>query len=494
MKKLIALALVTTLTSAMLLTGCGTEKKTKNDKKDDKKGSTEFVVDGLGEDPYADYTVSGDLKVAINLSRPTDYEAVLDKFQELYPDVNLTVDYFSGSDVADEYLATNASAGTLPDIVFDEPGKLPVYVRQGWLYPLDEFVKDDPMFDDVDDGIIENYTFNGKLYALPNSLTFQVMVLNNDILNELNLDHPELDWTIDDYTELMKAATNNTYSGCETLTDWTDYGSAIFAGVGDKWGYSNETRQFNLTGSLLQSVKLMQKLNALPGVVATTLKSTKDTSGETDYAKKFGSDSGTAAFNTGKVLTESAGTWDYASLDASLSYDWEMWTTPQDEAGRICMHVDHSFMCSTTQNPEAAFQLLRFLTYSVEGNYVRLAMYAEENEGAYVLNDRLYYPATTNADVLARFNELDAVTEVDTYFMDNVGNAFRGDPFKYVPEYNEIHYNYLKKMINEVSVGGTDPTSQLTTLQATVNAQMNTAWANFEADMAKVQKDFDATH
>lgn len=494
MKKFLSLLLVTTLTFTMFLTGCSTEKKGKDEAKEKEKKNTEFVVEGLGEDSYADYTVSGDLKVAINLSRPTDYEAILDKFQELYPDVNLTIDYFSGSDVADEYLATNASAGTLPDVVFDEPGKLPIYVRQGWLYPLDEFVKDDPMFNDVDSGIIENYTFNGKLYALPNSLTFQVMVLNNDILNELNLDHPELDWTIEDYTEFLKAATNSTYSGCETLKEWTDYGSATFAGVGDKWGYSNETRQFNLTGSLLQSVKLMQNLNSLPGVVANTLKSTKDTSGETDYAKKFGSDSGTAAFNTGKVLMQSAGTWDYASLDNSLSYDWEIWTTPQDEAGRICMHVDHSFMCSTTKNPEAAFQLLRFLTYSVEGNYVRLAMYAKENEGAYVLNDRLYYPATTNADVLARFNELDAVTEVDTYFMENVKNAFRGDPFKYVPEYNEIHYNYLAKMINELSVGGTDPSSQLTTLQATVNSQMKTAWANFEADMVKVQQEFDATH
>lgn len=493
MKKYLSFLLAMLLTFSMILTGCSTEKKD-NGKSEKEKKSGEFVVEGIGEDEYADYTVSGDLKVAINLSRPTDYEAVLDKFQELYPDVNLTIDYFSGSDVADEYLAANAAAGTLPDVVFDEPGKLPIYVRQGWLYPLDEFVKEDPLFEDVDKGIINNYTFNGQLYALPNSLTFQVMVLNNDILNELNLDHPDLDWTIEDYTELMKAATNSEYSGCETLTAWMDYGSAIFAGVGDKWGYSNETRQFNLTGSLLQSVKLMQNLNSIPGVVAERLKSTKDTSGETDYAKKFGSDSGTAAFNTGKVLVESSGTWKYSALESSLSYDWEVWTTPQDEAGRICMHVDHSFMCSTTQNPKAAFQLLRFLTYSAEGNYIRLAMYAEENKDTYVLNDRLYYPATTNKEVLKRFEELDTVTEVDMYFMENVGNAFRGDPFKYVPEYNEIHYSYLKKVINEISVGGTDPTSQITTLQAKVNDLMKTAWSNFEADVAKVQSEFSTSH
>lgn len=487
MKKLFSVI----LTLALLVctfAGCGEKDKTDDGKK--KGNSSDFVVEGVGKDENADYTVSGDVTVAINLSRPTDYEAVLDKFQELYPNVNLIIDYFSGSDVADEYLAGKAATNELPDVVFDEAGKLPIYVRQGWVYPITEFVKNDPAYKDVDPGLMETYTYCGEVYALPNSLTFQTMVLNNDILDELNLDHPELDWTLEDYEELLKAATNNTYSGTETLTFWTDYGSALFAGVGEKWGYDNKTRQFNLTGSLLEAVKTMQKLNALPGVVANTLHSTKDTSGETDYAKKFGSNTDSTAFNTGRVLLESSGTWKYASLDSTISYNWEMWTTPQDEKGRICLHADHSFMCATTKNPEAAFQLLRFLTYSPEGNFTRLAMYAEENEDVYLLNDRIYFPATQNAEVLKRFEELDAATEVDLYYMENIANSFRGDPFKYVPEYNEIHYSYLKKTIDTLATGGADPTSQITTLQSTVNKLMTDAWAKYEDEVKKVQADF----
>lgn len=490
MKKYLSLVLALCMLMCTALAGCGGD-----DKKTESKESTasgEFVVEGLGKDEYANYEVSGDVTVAINLSRPTDYEAVLDKFQELYPNVNLIIDYFSGSDVAEEYLSNKAATGELPDVVFDEAGKLPIYVRQGWVYPITELVKDDPYFNEVDSGLIETYTYCGELYALPNSLTFQTMVINNDILDELNLDHPELDWTLDDYYELLKAATNDKYSGTETLTFWTDYGSGLFKGVGEKWGYSNANRNFNLTGSLLEAVKVMQTLNALPGVVADTMHSTKDTNGQTDYAKKFGADTANTAFNTGRVLMESSGTWKYASLDSTLTYNWEMWTTPQDEAGRICLHADHSFMCSTTDNPEAAFELLRFLTYSPEGNYVRLAMYAEENEDAYILNDRLYFPATTNAEVLARFEELDAVTEVDLYFMDNIANSFRGDPFKYVPEYNEIHYSYLKSMITTLSTGGTDPTSQITSAQPTVNKLISEAWTNFENEVKKVQADFKA--
>lgn len=488
MKKHLCGLLVVCIVMCTFIAGCGGSKKNNSNKNG--KATGEFVVEGIGKDEYADYQVSGDVTVAINLSRPTDYEAVLDKFQELYPNVNLKIDYFSGSDVAEEYLSNKAATGELPDVVFDEAGKLPIYVRQGWVYPISEFVKDDPYFKEVDPGLIETYTYCDELYALPNSLTFQTMVINSDILDELNLDHPSLEWTLDDYYSLLKAATNDRYSGTETLTFWTDYGSALFKGVGEKWGYSNKNRSFNLTGSLLKAVNVMQYLNSLPGVVANTLHSTKDTNGQTDYAKKFGTDTANTAFNTGRVLLESSGTWKYSSLDSTLTYNWEMWTTPQDEAGRICLHADHSFMCSTSKNPKAAFQLLRFLTYSPEGNYVRLAMYAEENKDAYILNDRLYYPATTNAEVISRLGELDAFTEVDRYFMDNIKNSFRGDPFKYVPEYNEIHYSYLKSMIATLSTGGTDPTSQLTSAQPTVNKLIADAWKNFENEVKKVQAEF----
>ncbi len=490
MKKYLSFLLVLSILLCCVLSGCGDDKKTTTNKGN--SGSGDFTVEGIGKDEYANYDVKGDVTVAINLSRPTDYEAVLDKFEELYPNVNLIRDYFSGSDVADEYLSNKASTGELPDVVFDEAGKLPIYVRQGWVYPITELVKDDPYFGEVDKKLIETYTYCGELYALPNSLTFQTMVINNDILDDLNLDHPELYWTLEDYYDLLKSATNNKYSGTETLTFWTDYGSALFKGVGEKWGYSNEKRSMNLKSSLLEAVKIMQNLNSLPGVVADTLHSTKDSSGQTDYAKKFGADTANTAFNTGRVLLESSGTWKWASLDSTLTYNWEMWTTPQDEEGRVCLHADHSFMCSTTDNPEAAFELLRFLTYSPEGNFVRLAMYDEKNEGAYILNDRIYFPATTNAEVMKRFEELDAVTEVDMYFMNNIANSFRGDPFKYVPEYNEVHYSYLKSMINTLSTGGTDPTSQITSAEPTVNRLMSEAWVNFENEVKKVQSEFNA--
>lgn len=49
------------------------------------------------------------------------------------------------------------------------------------------------------------------------------------------------------------------------------------------------------------------------------------------------------------------------------------------------MHVDYNFMTTavTAENVDAAFQVLRYTSYSVEGNLARQSMWDKENEGKY---------------------------------------------------------------------------------------------------------------
>lgn len=52
--------------------------------------------------------------------------------------------------------------------------------------------------------LLEEYTFGGKLYALPHQAHFSMVLLNLDAFDDLNLDVPDLDWTIEDFGELLK--------------------------------------------------------------------------------------------------------------------------------------------------------------------------------------------------------------------------------------------------------------------------------------------------
>ena len=64
-----------------------------------------------------------------------------------------------------------------------------------------------------------------ELYALPHQAQFEEMVVNLDVLDALNLDMPELDWTLEDFEKYLKAATNSKYSGIEKLFPDTKFGS-----------------------------------------------------------------------------------------------------------------------------------------------------------------------------------------------------------------------------------------------------------------------------
>ena len=455
-------------------------------------------VDGVGNDKYADYSVSGTVTIAVDTARATDYEALFDYMEVLFPNLEIQFDYFSHTteDNAAEYLATRAAAGKLPDIVWDEAGMLPLYLTQGWLYPLDEFVKDDPDFAYIPENLIEDYTYGGKLYALPNHAHYELMYVNLDLLDELNLDMPELDWTIDDFTDYLKAATTAKTSGIEMLFQIPDLLVSAFDPNTSKYGYNFTTHQLEIEG-YTKAVQYMVGLRQIPGLEAWSLKS--NVSGDTtDYFKKFGTNAWTGAFDKGLTLFHGVGTWELASaMKRWEGRNWTYWTIPQSEDNPGCMplHVDHCFMTSSCQNPEAAWQVLRYLTYSVEGNLARLSMYDEENEGLYDLNNLLYYPTTLHPDVAEKFKSLPGVDDIDIYLFENICNSTRTDMVKLVPSWNEIYDRYIAEGVNTATDGTvTMVEATLKEMANQANQAFKEAWESFDKKLAEVQKEFDEKH
>ena len=480
--------------------GCGDKNETESSK-DDKEASS--IYEGVGNDPYADYDVSGTVVVAIDTARATDYEPVIDAVKVAFPNIDLQVDYYSHTDEdsAAEYLTSRASVGNLPDVVFDEAGRLPLYISQGWVYPLDEFIAEDASLEDVPENFLEDYTFGGKLYALPNGLTFQTIALNVDLLDELNLDHPELDWTLTDYEELMKAATNTEYSGTDTLHTLEQWGAGLMASGVTLAGYDYESRTFKMSDSFAESLKFVRSLRTkVAGLEAWSLSTTSGASGKSDYEIKFGiAYSGNTKhkpFYMGKTLScLETGTWSRKLLEEQCNFEWELWPVPQNEdaLGRLPMHVDHSFMTSTAEYPDAAFQVLRFMTYSVEGNIARLDAYEEENEGNYDLNSPYYIPATLNEEVAAKFEGLAIVDEAAVYMYQNMSNSFRADPKKIVPGWTNVDTDVIVPASTKVTDGQADALTTCSELEGKATSAIQGYWADFEEKLQKVQEDFDAS-
>ncbi len=492
MKRFIKIISLISAATMMLcvFAGCGDETGVK---KPSVPGgnNNEFVVEGAGKDEYAKYDTEGKVKIAVDTARPTDYQALFDAFSDVYPNIELDIQYFAHTteDSAQEYLTAKASTGDLPDIVFDEAGPMTLYISQGWVHPLTEYVKDDPTFNNIPQNLINDYTFGGELYALPLQATFGGLYLNPEIFEKLNLDLPEYDWTPDDFLNLVKSTTTSEYSALASLSQVDYWMAATMGKTCTLQGYDYGTKRFSMQNSAVKALEYCANIIKLPGAVATTLKNS--TSGKSDYEIKFGAGD---AWENGKIaFAVTTGTWDSTQKKYETS---EFYPCPQDAStpGRINLHVDHCFMTTAVanENKEAAFQVLRYITYSTEGNLARLSMYTEENEGAYSLINDKYYPIVTTPEVIEKFKELPSVKEVDIYLIENIKNGYRADPWKIVPDWYKLRDNYLKDGSNNVINGTADASATCKSMENKVNAAMSDAWASFESKLAQVQQEFNS--
>lgn len=445
------------------------------------KTGEKLLVDGIGQDKYADYNASGKVVVAISATHASDYAGMLDVFTEIYPKIQIEIDYRTSMDGDNyetaSYLSACAAAGNMPDVIFDDAGILPTYITQGWMEPLDSYVKNDKTFTDgVPKNLVEDYTYGGKLFALPHQAHFNVIAINTDLLDSLNMKLPSLSWTPTDLANMMKKATTDEYSGVEYLDDMSACLPALFSGGLDQNCYNPKTRSFDLQKGYSQYLTFYNDLIKFPALDAYKLRGTGD------FYAKFGlSESGDAdaAWKAGKILFSVArGTWAAKQYESQCKFNYKLWTYPQVTKGAIPVHIDHCFMTKSAKNKAASFQVLRYMTYSVEGNLARLAMYESKNKGKYDLNERLYYPTTLNSKISEKFNSLPGVTDVDKYMYENIGNGFRQDLIKLVPGFTDIGTK-LSTIKN---------VSQINSVQNTVNKMVTDSWKSVDDAIKKHYK------
>lgn len=495
-KKIIIL--LTIIMVMLSFAACGNSKETNNSNssfENNQDTSTNQNDSSVGSsNAEARYQTSGKVTVAVNSGRTTDTYNLFAHFNDYYPNIELNVVYYDVS--TSDYLSAQAAAGTMPDVVFDDASQIYYYVSQGWVYPLDDFVEGDEDFSYVPVSITDSYRYGGNLYALPMQAHFNSIFINLDLLDKLNMDLPDLDWTPEDYMDLLKSGTTNEYSGTEILWQIDEYLAGTISTDTGYYGYDPQTRTFRTSDTWVQGVNIMRELRSYPGCEAWSLRNSNVDGDTSDYTRKFGNGDTSdihMAFKMGKILTDPRGTWDVAWLK-ELPYEWVLWPFPQgeDSPGRLPMHIDCSWVTSTAQNPQAAFEFVRFVTYSKEGNLERLAMYETGDTDDYTLNEMFYIPTTNHPEVAEHFKNLENVSESIAYMYDNMTNSFRADLSKIVPGWDQVNNEYLSPRGNEVRDGIEDAASVAAELDNVCTKAIQGYWNDFEETLSKVQSEFDS--
>lgn len=414
-------------------------------------------------------------------------EKLMDEFMKIYPNVTVEVVPIVGD--LQEYLTSQAAVGELPDI-FEPQGGLTYFLEQGWMAPLDEFVKNDPEFKYALQEQVDDLRINGRLYGIPSKLAVSGVIVNMDLLNELNLEVPDYDWTIDEFLDHAKKATTTKYTGIDEVSSSSFYReySGVFGSSITECGYDPETGKFQLTnGEMQRAINFYDEILAVPGLCATSLINF-DIRGkqEDDYQKKFGK--GNYGFDVGKILFKLAGSWELDWKVPNFNYDY--YPLPHDKSTdyKQVIHVDPLFMTTGVkeENKQAAFEVLKFATYGRDGNLARFKLREEMEKPA----PFIAIPASNHPDVAEKFLESDTPDGVK-YMYENLDKSYRCEIYKVTPGMWEAMSEIILPQFERIKNGEVDYASIAAETEKKANENLEEARKPFDEVMEKNMKDYD---
>ncbi|TQC19670.1 carbohydrate ABC transporter substrate-binding protein, partial [Streptococcus agalactiae] len=137
---------------------------------------------------------------------------VIKAFEKKNPNIKVkleTIDFTSGP----EKITTAIEAGTAPDVLFDAPGRIIQYGKNGKLADLNDLFTDQFIKDVNNKNIIQASKSGDKAYMYPISSAPFYMAFNKKMLKDAGvLKLVKEGWTTSDFEKVLKALKNKGYT------------------------------------------------------------------------------------------------------------------------------------------------------------------------------------------------------------------------------------------------------------------------------------------
>lgn len=372
----------------------------------------------------------------------------IEKFMEKHENITVVRDRQFAADEDDftqlEMLNARAMEGNLPDIYYS-PLAAEAYDREFTL-DLTPYIEVDEEAQWISDNAREfMQTYDGEeIYGVPWMSVSQFAIINTGLLRENNVAVPSYDWTYEDYEDLRSSVAkltpnNPIFPGIVSLAE---IGPHYFDGIPNGWkGYNIETEQWELANATNygQWFERFAK-EAVEGLHFYDLT-------EEERIEKVGNLGW--AFGDGLQVIDSI--WMYALsadvnefvVDREMEVDiYPLPTAPESGETHLQAYYDTlSLSSQLAEDPvkaEAAFQLLKWLTYSEEGllskwalidEYIGLPEDAPLRAEEELMNFVQGWPVITNPDVLQHHPLVQGFSEDSELAMFNF-EAFKEEAFQ----------------------------------------------------------------
>ena len=144
--------------------------------------------------------------------------AMIEKFEEKYPEIDLVMDYSDWGGYWTK-LAAQVAGGQTPDIFQMDYAYLAQYASNNVLAPLDEYMAGGALdVSNVSENIIKTGQVKGVTYAISTGTNAPVMLYRRDVLNDLGIEIP-MTPTMTEYKEISKKVAEATGLRSTFITD-----------------------------------------------------------------------------------------------------------------------------------------------------------------------------------------------------------------------------------------------------------------------------------
>lgn len=398
MKRFLAMFLAVALLSTLLF-GCssGSSQSSsagENTESGEASGTSaeEASSSGNGEPVTIQVAVSG------SAQELDIHQQKFDLYTEEHP--NVTIEPVDIGTERFQKLMTLIGSGTAPDIIYINEWCYSLAYRDV-LMALDSFIEADEDFDlsYYPESLLVPLRYEDQLYALPQEVSPYVIYYNKDMFEAAGLEMPTDDWTIDEFYEAAKALTDpekNVYgyryaSGADPFLGWLSR-----AGV-----------DFDTSGTEVQGLDTQEALNALEFLYNLVV---VDQISPNPAALTAMGTNADAMFRNQSVAMESMGLWMLPQYKADpLSFEWDVVRMPMDQNQRTKAGILNWGISADTKNPDAAWDLLKFLVGPESMEIVaesNMALPATTDEAANQIVLDTHFPENVQAFV-------DSVPDVD---------------------------------------------------------------------------------
>lgn len=285
-------------------------------------------------------------------------QEMLDEFHQLHP--NIRVFYTPDPEDVPTDMPPIFDAGTAPDVVNGCCDFFPAWAQAGYLLDLRPYVErdiDPALIAEWDSAQYNSFFIDGDVqYALPKYHGALAVYYNKDLFDRYGVPYPSRDWTYDDYLSAMQTLTvdNDSNRGIDV---WGSTLDPIYDRVQihvNSFGghYVNPDDPTDCVLDEPEAVAALEWLRARiwdDRVMATTLALSKV---ETRRA-----------FWEGRVAMVEDGSWALKDILTNADFRVGVAAFPAGPVRRATLATTDGFAISaTTDHPEEAWELIKFLT------------------------------------------------------------------------------------------------------------------------------------